>query len=158
MFSTLHKGEFPDDYIFTVSVPDAITGKRTDGCCTGTIKFITPRGEDNKEIISKEADKVIERVNRILPNFRKSIVWKKIVTSEDYEDEIGFESCIAPVAESTEYKKMSHRMPIKGSIVLERLFCRTEGCTASAVESGKRCAVEILIGHSIISLPLMGEG
>ncbi|MEK6678756.1 MAG: NAD(P)/FAD-dependent oxidoreductase [Nitrospirota bacterium] len=145
MFSTLHKGEFPDDYIFTLSVPDAITGKRTDGCCTGTIKFITPRGEDNKEIISKEADKVIESVNRILPNFKKSIVWKKIVTSEDYEDEIGFESCIAPVAESIEYKKMSHKMPVKGLYNVGATVLPNGGCTASSVESGKRCAEDVLI-------------
>jgi phytoene dehydrogenase-like protein len=146
MFSALHKGEFPDDYIFTLSVPDAITGKRTDGCCTGTIKFITPRGENNRETILKEAEKVIERADRILPNFRKSIVWKKIVTSEDYEDEIGFESCIAPVAESREYKKMSHRMPIKGLYNVGATVLPNGGCTASAVESGKRCAVEILNG------------
>jgi len=146
MFSALHKGEFPDDYIFTLSVPDAITGKRTEGCCTGTIKFITPRDMDNKEIIQQEADKVIERVDRILPNFRKSIVWKKVVTSEDYEDEIGFESCIAPVAESIEYKKMSHRMPIKGLYNVGATVLPNGGCTASSVESGKKCATEILIG------------
>jgi phytoene dehydrogenase-like protein len=144
MFSALHKGEFPDDYIFTLSVPDAITGKRTDGCCTGTIKFITPRGENNRETILKEAEKVIERADRILPNFRKSIVWKKIVTSEDYENEIGFESCIAPVAESIEYKKMSHRMPVKGLYCVGATVLPNGGCTASAVESGKRCAKEII--------------
>lgn len=146
MFSALHKGKFPDDYIFTLSVPDAVTGKRTDGCCTGTIKFITPRSVNNKEDILKEADKVIERVNRILPNFRNSIVWKKIVTSEDYEDEIGFESCIAPVAESIEYKKMSHRMPIKGLYNVGATVLPNGGCTASAMESGKKCATEILSG------------
>lgn len=144
MFSALHKGEFPDDYIFTLSVPDAITGKRTDECFTGTIKFITPRGENNRETILKEAEKVIERADRILPNFRKSIVWKKIVTSEDYEDEIGFKSCIAPVAESIEYKKVSHRMPVKGLYCVGATVLPNGGCTASAVESGKRCAKEII--------------
>jgi len=143
-FLALHKGEFHDDYIFTLSVPDAVTGKRTEGCCTGTIKFITPRGENNKEVILKEADKVIERTDRILPNFKKSIVWKKIVTSEGYEDEIGFESCIAPVAESIEYKKTGHRMPIKGLYCVGATVLPNGGCTASSVESGRRCAEEIL--------------
>jgi len=140
----LHKGEFPDDYIFTLSVPDAVTGKKTDGCYTGTIKFITPRDKNNKEIILKEAEKVIERADRMIPNFRKSIVWKKIVTSEDYEGEIGFESCIAPVAESIEYKKMNYRMPVKGLYNVGATVLPNGGCTASSVESGKRCAEEIL--------------
>ena len=144
MFSALHKGEFPDDYIFTLSVPDAVTGKKTDGCYTGTIKFITPRDKNNKEIILKEAEKVIERADRMIPNFRKSIVWKKIVTSEDYEGEIGFESCIAPVAESIEYKKMNYRMPVKGLYNVGATVLPNGGCTASSVESGKRCAEEIL--------------
>ncbi len=144
MFSSLHKGEFPDDYIFTVSVPGAVTGKRIDGCYTGTIKFITPRGENNRETILKEAEKVIERADRIIPNFKKSLVWKKIVISEDYEDEIGFESCIAPVAESIEYKKMNHRMPVKGLYCVGATVLPNGGCTASSVESGKRCAEEIL--------------
>ncbi len=144
MFSALHKGEFPDDYIFTLSVPDAVTGKRTDGCYTGTIKFITPRDKNNKEIILKEAEKVIERADRMTPNFRKSIVWKKIVTSEDYENETGFESCIAPVAESIEYKKTGHRMSVKGLYNVGATVLPNGGCTASAVESGKRCAEEIL--------------
>lgn len=144
MFSALHKGEFPDDYIFTLSVPDAVTGKRTDGCYTGTIKFITPRDKNNKEIILKEAEKVIERADRMIPNFRKSIVWKKIVTSEDYENETGFESCIAPVAESIEYKKTGHRMLVKWLYNVGATVLPNGGCTASSVESGKRCAEEIL--------------
>ncbi len=144
MFSALHNGEFPDDYIFTVSVPDAVTGKRTDGCYTGTIKFIAPRGENNKEIILKEGDKVIEMADRIIPNFKKSLVWKKIVTSEDYENEIGFESCIAPVAESIEYKKTGHRMPIRGLYCVGATVLPNGGCTASSVESGRRCAEEII--------------
>jgi all-trans-retinol 13,14-reductase len=144
MFSTLHKGEFPDDYIFTVSVPGAVTGKMIDGCYTGTIKFITPRDKNNRETILKEAEKVIERADRIIPNFKKSLVWKKIVTSEDYEDKIGFESCIAPVAESIEYKKIGHRMPVKGLYNVGATVLPNGGCTASSVESGKRCAEEIL--------------
>ena len=31
--------------MFTVSVPDAVTGATTEHCYAGTIKFITPRGE-----------------------------------------------------------------------------------------------------------------
>ncbi len=145
MFFALHNGEFPDDYIFTLSVPGAVTGKMIDGCYTSTIKFITPRGENNKEIILHEADKVIEKVDRVIPNFKKSLVWKKIVSSGDYEKEIGFESCIAPVAESIEYKKMRHTMPIKGLYNVGATVLPNGGCTASSVESGRRCAEDVLI-------------
>ncbi|MBI5043086.1 MAG: NAD(P)/FAD-dependent oxidoreductase [Nitrospirae bacterium] len=144
MFAALHSGKIPDEPMFTVSVPDAVTGKMTDGCYTGTIKFITPRGEKRKDVILKEAERVIDMVDRVIPNFTKSIIYKKIVTSEDYEDEIGFESCIAPIAESIEYKKMNHRMPVKGIYSVGATVLPNGGCTASSVESGRRCAEEIL--------------
>ncbi len=145
MFARLHNGKIPEEPMFTVSVPDAVTGATTEHCYTGTIKFITPRGEKIKDIILKEAERVIDMVDRVIPDFTKSLIYKKVVTSEDYEDEIGFESCIAPVAESIEYKKTGHTMPLKGLYCVGATVLPNGGCTASSVESGKRCAEEILI-------------
>jgi len=105
-----------------------------------TLLFYTPRGEKDKERIIQEGERLLIIASFIISNFANSIIWKRFITSLDYPKEIGFKSCVLPVAESKIYKKVSFRLPIKNLFNVGSSVLPAGGGTVQAVKSGLECA------------------
>ena len=132
-------GIYPDDPPFGLFLTEGQMRFRP-----ATLLFYTPRGEINRERIIQEGRRLLERINLLIPGFTKNIVWKRTVTSIDYPDEIGFRSCVLPVAESKTYRKVSFRLPIKNLFNVGSSVLPAGGGTVQAVKSGLKCAEFII--------------
>ncbi|MDL1956334.1 MAG: FAD-dependent oxidoreductase [Candidatus Desulfofervidus auxilii] len=116
-----------------------------------TLLFYTPKGEKNKKRIIQAGEFLLEIANLAIPNLINAIVWRKIITSLDYPNEIGFKSCVLPVAESKNYKKVSFQLPIKNLFNVGSSVLPSGGGTVQAVKSGLECAKFIIKGNKLCS-------
>lgn len=143
MFRVLGEGRFPDKNMFIMSCPDAGIDPGTDELC-GTVKFLLPKADIPREVVEKEADKILREVDEVVPDFYVNIVNKALYTPDDYLREFGFASYVSPVAESVHYEKFPVELPVKGLYCVGSTVLPVGGCTVSAVESGRTCAGMVL--------------
>ena len=147
--NTLFSGGFPEKPVFCFTCPDMLFPSTSADSrpYLATIRFFTPIKNSAEEEVFREGEKVLSSVSKLLPGVMEGLIWKKIVTADEFAAEFGFSSCAAPVAESLEYPKHSCVLPLKN------LYCAgatvlAKGCHAgSAVESGRQCAGLILREH-----------
>ena len=131
----LFKGIYPDEPPFGVFLT-----RGNEAFRPATLLFYTPKGETNKQCLIQEAERLVEKAALFIPKFTSSILWKKTVTSLDYPHEIGFKSCVLPVAESKGYKKMPFKLPVKNLYNVGSSVLPAGGGTVQAVKSGLQCA------------------
>ncbi len=140
MVHQLFNGIYPDDLPFGLFLPQ----ENQQDFRTAILLFCASKGETNRERIIQEGERLLERANLLISNFTNSIVWKKNVTSLDYPVEIGFRSCVLPVAESKTYRKLSFQLPVKNLFNVGSSVLPAGGGTVQAVKSGLQCAEFII--------------
>jgi all-trans-retinol 13,14-reductase len=143
MFRVLKEGAFPENNMFILSCPDAVTDPGTEHLA-GTVKFLIPRGVTERAAIEVEAGKILRGVNSLVPDFYESMVDGRLYTPKDYYEKFGFVSTVTPVAESVNYPKLPVETPIPGLYMVGSTVLPVGGCAASAMESGRVCARKIL--------------
>jgi len=143
MFQSLMAGRFPDSSMSILSCPDAVVDPGGEHIC-GTVKFLVPKGGADDKAIKAEAEKVIRDMDEVVPGFSESIVDRTLFTPKDYADNFGFKSVITPVAESVNYPKLSGKTSVNGLYIAGSTVLPVGGCTVSAIESGRTCAIELL--------------
>lgn len=142
---SLWEGQFPDEAPFCFTCPDVLEDpKRREGGLRATLRFLTPAGQNDPVELYREACRVLELVDWVIPGLSDGIRWWKLVTSPDYPRQVGFSGCLSPVLEWVGVEKLPSRTAVRG-LYLAGATIEAPGChTGSAVESGRRCARHVL--------------
>jgi phytoene dehydrogenase-like protein len=87
---------------------------------------------------------ILTEIDKRYPGFADSILSSKWLTPEDYEKSFGFSSNPAPVLETPIFTKQSWKLPINRLYNVGTSVLPTGSHAGCAIESGIRCAKDIL--------------
>lgn len=141
---TLLDGELPENPIVNVVIAGSLQARgREGGLCPITILAPWPRSPVSLDATARFEGAVLATVERFLPHLARAIRHARLLTPPEYERRWGFTSVAAPVIDSWQYQKQSWRLPLQGFYGVGSTVLPEGSHSASAMESGRSCAVDI---------------
>lgn len=141
---TLLDGELPKNPIVNVVIAGSLRARsREGGLCPITVLAPWPRSPVSADATARFEGVVLATIERFLPQLARAIKHTRLITPSEYERRWGFTSVAAPVLDSWQYRKQSWQLPLEGLYAVGSTVLPEGSHSASAMESGRSCAIDI---------------
>jgi len=143
-FELLESGQFLDRSMFILSVPTNLE-EDVAMCHRATLQFYYPRGSVIPEALNRQVGRVMtDGLNRLFPGLSERVINYVVYDPARYEREFGFRPFVFGVSPDLDNRRFPRQTPVSNFFCVGDSVHPEMPSVPQAMESGIRCAREIL--------------